>query len=86
MRKNKKIVYAAVSGCVILAGASVAVTMNAGHPQASEVGSGTDTKNTPPSGEMPPEPPSGSGAPPRWNTAKWYAARRWTGSTGWNVK
>lgn len=64
MRKNKKIVYAAVSGCVILAGASVAVTMNAGHPEASEVGSGTDTKNTPPSGEMPPEPPSGSGAPP----------------------
>ena len=67
MKKNKKILYAAVSGCVILAGAATAVVANAGYPKASGTGSSTGTQNgtnTPPTGETPPEPPSGSGTPP----------------------
>lgn len=67
MRKNKKILYAAVSGCVILAGAAAAAGVNVGYPEASQTEGSEDTKKdavAPPSGEMPPEPPSGSGEPP----------------------
>lgn len=67
MRKNKKVMYAAVSGCVILAGVAAAAGVNAGYPAASQTEGSEDTKKdavAPLSGEMPPEPPSGSGKPP----------------------
>lgn len=67
MKKNKKILYAAVSGCVILAGAS---TVSAINPGAAEMDNSTDTqvnKDTPPNGETPPAPPDGNSTPPDGN-------------------
>lgn len=64
MKKNKKILYAAISGCVILSGAAAISAIN---PGAAEMDSNTDTqvnKDTPPGGETPPAPPDGNNTPP----------------------